>query len=84
MFCEDYPTPPSDSRLKDTETTGRVPFGNEVKYYCHGYETLESDHSMNHVTYTCLDSPDGVYDPSFDSPWKTCALGKLKIYFKSI
>ena len=77
VFCEDFQVPPADSRFLATTTTGRVPFGAEVQYDCRGYETLLSDHSANHVTYTCLDSPDGIYDPAFDSStWDTCALSE--------
>ena len=77
VFCEDFQVPPADSRFLDTTTSGRVRFGEEVQYDCRGYETLMSDHSANHVTYTCLDSPDGVYDPAFDSStWDTCALSE--------
>ena len=77
MFCEDFQVPPVDSRFLATTTSGRVRFGVEVQYDCRGYETLMSDHSANHVTYTCLDSPDGIYDPVFDSStWDTCALSE--------
>ena len=84
MFCEDFQVPPVDSRFLATTTSGRVRFGVEVQYDCRGYETLMSDHSANHVTYTCLDSPDGIYDPVFDSStWDTCALSEYLPVLKS-
>ena len=76
MFCEDPPVPPTSTRLQNTETVGRIPFGNNIEYHCQGYETLLTDHSVNYMTYTCLDSEDGNYDKD-QGDFETCALSNF-------
>ena len=85
VFCEDPPVPQTSTRLQNTETVGRIPFGNDIQYYCQGYETLLSDHSTNFITYTCLDSEDGDYDKD-QGDFETCALSNFltKFFFKSV